>query len=392
MRGPGQNARASASAAPENRASFRASSNDATCNDQRVRRGPVLRGVDRRHRIVVRRVRPEAVDRLGREGDEPALPQKRRRPGDALVVRSEKFCRGHGRPRDAASRLRAAVPGNTLPGPDRSLKRRCHAIYRAHGRDQFHPRGSGGLFRPFSRPSASPMRTPDVSRAVLEEAGRLAERLAPLGPAGESDPARLENAGCAHPKVSPKGYGAIAEGAGTIGLAARSDRGGMGLPQALNVALNEYPLGGLPAARDQASADPGPDRGAGTSRQPEQQGLYLPKLVSGQWSGTMNLTEPQGRQRPRRARDEGRTRRRERLGDHGVRRSTSPGATATSWKTCATSCSPARPARRRARGASACSWCRSSCPGRGRHAPGAQRPARREPREEARAARRAPRR
>src|SRR6056297_1503165 len=134
--------------------------------------------------------------------------------------------------------------------------------------------------------------TPDVSRAVLEEAGRLAERLAPLGAAGESDPARLENGRVRTPDGFADGYGAIA-GGGWVGLAARSHRGGMGLPQALNVALNEYLSAACLPLEIKLLLTQGQIEALEHHGSPEQQALYLPKLVSGAWSGTMNLTEPQ---------------------------------------------------------------------------------------------------
>ena len=134
--------------------------------------------------------------------------------------------------------------------------------------------------------------TPDVSRAVLEEAGRLAERLAPLGAAGESDPARLENGRVRTPDGFADGYGAIA-GGGWVGLAAQSHRGGMGLPQALNVALNEYLSAACLPLEIKLLLTQGQIEALEHHGSPEQQALYLPKLVSGAWSGTMNLTEPQ---------------------------------------------------------------------------------------------------
>src|SRR6056297_1743111 len=134
--------------------------------------------------------------------------------------------------------------------------------------------------------------TPDVSRAVLEEAGRLAERLAPLGAAGESDPARLENGRVRTPDGFADGYGAIA-GGGWVGLAAQSHRGGMGLPQALNVALNEYLSAACLPLEIKLLLTQGQIEALEHHGSSEQQALYLPKLVSGAWSGTMNLTEPQ---------------------------------------------------------------------------------------------------
>lgn len=135
--------------------------------------------------------------------------------------------------------------------------------------------------------------TPDTVTAILTEAGRLADGvLAPLNRAGDKHPARLENGVVRTSPGFAEAYRALAEG-GWIGLAAAPEFGGMGLPQALatcvndmfsgaNLALQLNPLltlGQIEALEHHASA--------------ELKALYLPKLISGEWQGTMNLTEPQ---------------------------------------------------------------------------------------------------
>ena len=93
----------------------------------------------------------------------------------------------------------------------------------------------------------------------------------------------------------------------------------------------------------------------------EQKATYLPKMMTGEWTGTMNLTEPQA------GSDVGAvTTKAEPNGDGSWsaspgRRSTSPTASTTSPKRSSTSCWPARPDRLPARRASRCSSCRSSC-------------------------------
>jgi acyl-CoA dehydrogenase len=135
--------------------------------------------------------------------------------------------------------------------------------------------------------------TQDLTDAVLNECGKMCDTvMVPLQRPGDLNPAKLENGVV---RTSPgfiDGYTAIAQG-GWVGISATPAHGGMGLPLALNTAmhdmmcgacisLNLCPLlsqGQIEALEHHASAD--------------LQNLYLPKLISGEWTGTMNLTEPQ---------------------------------------------------------------------------------------------------
>ena len=135
--------------------------------------------------------------------------------------------------------------------------------------------------------------TRDVTAAILTEAGRMCEEvMAPLQRAGDEHPAVLENGVVRCSPGYVDGYRAIAEG-GWVSIAASPEYGGMGLPMAVTTAVNEMmsaaclslqlcPLmtqGQIEALEHHASDD--------------IKRLYLPKLISGAWCGTMNLTEPQ---------------------------------------------------------------------------------------------------
>jgi len=133
----------------------------------------------------------------------------------------------------------------------------------------------------------------DLRAAILGEAGRLCDEvLAPLQRAGDLDGARLENGAVRTSPGFAQGYRAIAEG-GWIGIAAPSEFGGMGLPQTLSVAMNEMMSGACLALALNPLMSQGQIEALHHHASDELKAIYLPKLISGEWSGTMNLTEPQ---------------------------------------------------------------------------------------------------
>ncbi|RVV97839.1 acyl-CoA dehydrogenase [Mesobaculum littorinae] len=135
--------------------------------------------------------------------------------------------------------------------------------------------------------------TPDTAQAILSEAARLCEDvLAPLQRRGDTDPARLENGRVRCPEGFGEGYRAIAEG-GWIGIAADPDHGGMGLPMTLATAVNEMMSSACLALQLNPLMTQGQIEALEHHASDELKSWALPKLVSGEWSGTMNLTEPQ---------------------------------------------------------------------------------------------------
>ncbi|MDQ2693941.1 MAG: acyl-CoA dehydrogenase [Pseudomonadota bacterium] len=134
---------------------------------------------------------------------------------------------------------------------------------------------------------------PALADAVLEEGGRLAaEVLAPLNRPGDAQGARLDGEAVITPPGFADAYRRFVEG-GWNGLSAPVEFGGQGLPELLGAALYEM----WNAANMAFTLCPMLTAAAVAALQahgsPAQQALYLPRLVSGEWTGTMVLTEPQ---------------------------------------------------------------------------------------------------
>ncbi len=135
--------------------------------------------------------------------------------------------------------------------------------------------------------------TADVVEAVLREGAKFCEEvLQPLNLSGDREGCkRLADGTVTTPKGFKQAYLSYAEG-GWIGLSAPAEFGGQALPFTLQAVINEFSS----SANMAFSMYPGLSQGAlaallrhGSSA---QKALYAPKLVSGEWSGTMNLTEP----------------------------------------------------------------------------------------------------
>ena len=134
--------------------------------------------------------------------------------------------------------------------------------------------------------------SPDVTAAVLAEAARMCEDiLAPLNRSGDMTPARLENSVVRTSPGFDKGYKAIAEG-GWIGISADPEHGGMGLPMTITTAVNEMMSASCMALQLAPLMSQGQIEALQHHASDEIKALYLPKLISGEWTGTMNLTEP----------------------------------------------------------------------------------------------------
>ena len=133
----------------------------------------------------------------------------------------------------------------------------------------------------------------DTTGAVLSEAGRLAtEALAPLNAVGDRQGCRLENGVVRTPEGFDAAYRAVAEG-GWIGLDLDPEYGGQGMPHLMNTAVGILHAGANMALNMYWGLSHGAYNALHAHGTAEQKAVYLPRLVSGAWSGTMNLTEPQ---------------------------------------------------------------------------------------------------
>ncbi len=133
----------------------------------------------------------------------------------------------------------------------------------------------------------------EIADAVLGEAAKFAENeVAPLNQPGDRIGSVLENGVVRTPPGFREAYRKFVEG-GWNGLTCEPELGGQGLPLALAVPLTEMWNSACMGWALCPLLTSGAIELLKTHGSPEQKRLYLDKLVSGEWPGTMNLTEPQ---------------------------------------------------------------------------------------------------
>jgi alkylation response protein AidB-like acyl-CoA dehydrogenase len=135
--------------------------------------------------------------------------------------------------------------------------------------------------------------TPDLVDAILEGAGAFAAgEFAPLNRTGDEVGAKWTPEGVTLPPGFREAYAAYVEG-GWGTLAGPPDQGGQGLPMVLATVVMED-LGAANMAFSLVTMlSAGAVEALRHHGSPELQAEWLPKLVTGEWTGTMNLTEPQ---------------------------------------------------------------------------------------------------
>ncbi len=128
--------------------------------------------------------------------------------------------------------------------------------------------------------------------AVLEEAGRVAsDVLAPLNSSGDREGCTLENGVVRTPKGFDAAFKAMKDG-GWTALDCDPDYGGQGLPYLMGTAVGEIFVSANMAFNMYQGLTHGAYSAIHVHGTPEQKATYLPKMVTCDWTGTMNLTEP----------------------------------------------------------------------------------------------------
>ncbi|TXH68269.1 MAG: acyl-CoA dehydrogenase [Thiothrix sp.] len=132
----------------------------------------------------------------------------------------------------------------------------------------------------------------DLAVAVLEEAGKMgSEVLAPLNWSGDQEGVSLGEHGVQEAPGFKEAYVQFAE-AGWLSLSADEEFGGQGLPNILSTAVNEVWQSANMAFALCPMLSIGAMESIGHHASHELQSTFLPKMASGEWTGTMNLTEP----------------------------------------------------------------------------------------------------
>ena len=135
--------------------------------------------------------------------------------------------------------------------------------------------------------------SPDLADTILQEAGKFAESvLDPIYRSGDTEGAHWTPEGVKTPAGFKQAYKQFVQG-GWPALRAAPEFGGQGMPTVLGTAVEEIWGGANLAFKLCPMLTQGATEALERTATPALQHTFLPKMVSGEWTGTMNLTEPQ---------------------------------------------------------------------------------------------------
>jgi alkylation response protein AidB-like acyl-CoA dehydrogenase len=133
----------------------------------------------------------------------------------------------------------------------------------------------------------------DLIDQIIAEGGKFAEEvIAPINRSGDREGCHINGDVVTGPKGWKEAYHQMVE-AGWTSLSFGTEYGGQGLPSIVSMAVGQFTAGASAAFSMYPGLTAGAYHGIEASASDELKQIYLPKMATGEWSGTMNLTEPQ---------------------------------------------------------------------------------------------------